>query len=225
MDKWGKDLFILIAIELDYPDILNLCMTNKKLNNYICGNNYFWKLRNDKLYDYPFLENNYQKDEIEKRKLRMLKKYKLSNTDALSTPRYIKSNLYKYLKNTNFGSVNGFPINYLISSLIHKNILSSNIIIYLLMIDMFNENKRTAQGFSLTNSMKYYFKDELSNYAGLDGVFRKNKLNNFVNELVYRTKDIPNYLLEKNNLKDTKIVLEVSQIEQILKEYLLEINV
>ena len=73
--------------------------------------------------------------------------------------------------------------------------------------------------------MKYYFKDELSNYAGLDGVFRKNKLNNFVNELVYRTKDIPNYLLEKNNLKDTKIVLEVSQIEQILKEYLLEINV
>lgn len=224
MDKLGKVIFLLIAMELDYPDILKLCMTNKKLSAFICGNNYFWKIRNERLYDYPFLENSHQKDEIEKKKLKMLKKYKLASSDGLSAPRYIKSNLYNYLKNTNFGYVNGFPINYLISSLLYKNILTSNVIIYLMMIDMSNENKRTNEGFSLTNGMKYYFKDELIRYIGLNSIFKKNKLNNFINELVYRSNKIPHYL-NKDQLKDNDILLEASQIEQLLKSYLTEANI
>ena len=41
----------LLALELDLPSLLNLCLSNKRLNREICENNHFWR---NKLYkDYP----------------------------------------------------------------------------------------------------------------------------------------------------------------------------
>ena len=41
----------LLALELDMPSLLNLCLSNKRLNREICENNHFWR---NKLYkDYP----------------------------------------------------------------------------------------------------------------------------------------------------------------------------
>ena len=44
-----RDVAIQIALELDVPDILRLCLVNKKFNAFICNNNYFWlnKIKKD----------------------------------------------------------------------------------------------------------------------------------------------------------------------------------
>lgn len=37
-----KDISALLALELNYPNIVNLCLSNKKFNREICGNESFW---------------------------------------------------------------------------------------------------------------------------------------------------------------------------------------
>jgi len=46
----NKDLIIYLAFDLDYPDILSLCKTSKKLNLALCKNETFWenKIRNER---------------------------------------------------------------------------------------------------------------------------------------------------------------------------------
>ena len=46
-----NNLLRLLALELDMPSLLNLCLSSKRLNREICQNNHFWR---NKLYkDYP----------------------------------------------------------------------------------------------------------------------------------------------------------------------------
>ena len=53
-----KDVIILIALELDTPEILKLCRTSKKFNNALCKNDFFWLRK-----DYPYLNiSNVKKD-------------------------------------------------------------------------------------------------------------------------------------------------------------------
>ena len=55
MENINKDLLPLIAFELNYPDILRFCQVSKRINNFICRNEHFWR---SKLYmDYPSLRN------------------------------------------------------------------------------------------------------------------------------------------------------------------------
>ena len=36
MDKLEKDQLFLLATELDFPQLLNFCQTNKKINKLVC---------------------------------------------------------------------------------------------------------------------------------------------------------------------------------------------
>ena len=46
-----NNLLRLLALELDMPSLLNLCLSSKRMNREICENNHFWR---NKLYkDYP----------------------------------------------------------------------------------------------------------------------------------------------------------------------------
>ena len=49
MNQPYRDIAILLALEMDTPDILNLCLSNKSMNSYICDNPMFWlnKLKRD----------------------------------------------------------------------------------------------------------------------------------------------------------------------------------
>lgn len=49
MIRVTKDISALLALELNYPDIINLCTTHRKFNREICENESFWrnKLNND----------------------------------------------------------------------------------------------------------------------------------------------------------------------------------
>ena len=39
----NRDELVLIALDLNLPDILNLCLSNSNYNRYICNNNSFWQ--------------------------------------------------------------------------------------------------------------------------------------------------------------------------------------
>lgn len=46
-----NNLLRLIALDMDLPSLLNLCLSNKRLNREVCENNHFWRT---KLYkEYP----------------------------------------------------------------------------------------------------------------------------------------------------------------------------
>ena len=47
--EYPKDVLMLIALELDLPDLLNYCVSNPALNKAACENEFFWlrKLERD----------------------------------------------------------------------------------------------------------------------------------------------------------------------------------
>lgn len=46
--KQPKDILRKIALEMDYKDVINLCKTNKKINDKLCKDEYFWKMKYEK---------------------------------------------------------------------------------------------------------------------------------------------------------------------------------
>ena len=50
----NKDMLVKIALELDLPDLLNLCLTNPEYNRKICNNNDLWRWKMIK--DFPDVE-------------------------------------------------------------------------------------------------------------------------------------------------------------------------
>jgi len=37
-----RDFWVLLAMEMDLPEIINTCLTSKKIDLYICKNDFFW---------------------------------------------------------------------------------------------------------------------------------------------------------------------------------------
>ena len=50
----NKDMLVKIALELDLPDLLNLCLTNPEYNRKICNDNDLWRWKMIK--DFPDVE-------------------------------------------------------------------------------------------------------------------------------------------------------------------------
>ena len=42
MEKLEKDQLFLLALELDLPELISFCQTNKRINNLICKRNDIW---------------------------------------------------------------------------------------------------------------------------------------------------------------------------------------
>ena len=59
MEKTTKDIVIELAIQLDLPDILQFCLTSKKINNYVCSNKDFWIRKMYLDYGIKFADINY----------------------------------------------------------------------------------------------------------------------------------------------------------------------
>lgn len=49
MENVPKDILVLIALELDLPNLVNLCRSHKEINRKVCQNDAFWiqKLQRD----------------------------------------------------------------------------------------------------------------------------------------------------------------------------------
>ena len=59
MEKLSRDTLILIALEMDLSSILELCKTNKRINEKICQNDMFWlnKIKKERPKFLPALED------------------------------------------------------------------------------------------------------------------------------------------------------------------------
>lgn len=51
----NKDVVMMLALELDLPDLLNLCLTDKTFNKQVCENEDFWMQKIQ--LDFPHVEN------------------------------------------------------------------------------------------------------------------------------------------------------------------------
>lgn len=101
----NKDILVIIALKLEYKDILNFCLTEKRIYKLIYENNNFWR---NKLYrEYPFS--------------------KISNTDFRQLfvniqiekvncrkPKFMCKELCKFLFNTDFKKCVEIPLNYVL---------------------------------------------------------------------------------------------------------------
>ena len=54
--RFPKDVLVLLALELDYPDILNYCKSDERVNEKICRNREFW--RSKLIRDFPNVDYN-----------------------------------------------------------------------------------------------------------------------------------------------------------------------
>ncbi len=93
MEKLNKDAIVLIALELDYLEILNLCFTSKKFNKHICLNKFFWMNKIKK--DYPKISDNIfnNKHKINNWKELYIRIYRVKN----GTAKFLKFNMSKSL--------------------------------------------------------------------------------------------------------------------------------
>lgn len=57
MNNLPKDLLIVLALNLEYEEILNLCQTNKRVNDIVCKNKLFWKQKLVKEYPNINIDN------------------------------------------------------------------------------------------------------------------------------------------------------------------------
>jgi len=132
MNKLTKESLILLAMELEYPEIIKFCQTSKKINNDVCKNNNFW-LR--KLYfKYPFSKNLYfdtsnMKNMYENIEKEINKKFEENSENIIieefDKPSFIKSEFADFLLNTNFDiTYNNIPINFIFYNILKRKIFS-----------------------------------------------------------------------------------------------------
>jgi hypothetical protein len=130
MEYLPKDVLVLLAMEMSYPEILKFCQTNKNINRAVCKNNYFWR---NKLYkDYPSLE---EKDYLKVYSYIALGKKILDKTFdphmqnvGFQKLIYIKQELLNFLLNADLGTYKTdnleVPINYILLPVLDKNIFN-----------------------------------------------------------------------------------------------------
>ncbi|GAG60386.1 unnamed protein product, partial [marine sediment metagenome] len=55
------DMWFKLAMEMNYPDLINFCLSNKRINQKVCNQEYFWKYKlNRDFFEYKnsFLDKN-----------------------------------------------------------------------------------------------------------------------------------------------------------------------
>ena len=220
MENINKDLLPLIAFDLNYPDILRFCQLSKRINNFICRNEHFWR---SKLYlDYPSLRNyrydNYReayKSFVKERfsVLQSVNSKKLENYGRLG---FINEIFSRFLQNADFGFIGKVPVIVLITPLLKLGILSRSMALKLLIIYLYHHELNFT-----INDVDYFkvdkYLDEYLNFLNLN--FNRNKLSKYnlktIAEKSFIRKDDVNQ--ERQNLsKDKEILKELSKIDQIL---------
>lgn len=130
MEKLNKDEIISIAILLDFPDILNFCKTNRKIERAVCENNDFW--RNKITQKFPEVDiSNLTVDDWKDfyidysiSKLPVEKDY-LKYID----PEYIKEEFVYFLLEADFGIIpdSDIPLKYLVNKVAKQKVLTESI--------------------------------------------------------------------------------------------------
>lgn len=184
MEHFPKDVLILLAMEMHYPEILNFCRTNKKIDNAVCKNENFWrnKLHNKdedlknvigrKILDSipltdktvpaqlrGFLAPVRMKPELVSFILNTdLGNYKINEMGKMFSIPELNNVIAKYLENE------GLPIKYILKPLLNKSVLSRYVAIKLLK-DYFNKYRYEIDGrkfYKVGPEMNHYLDKQLT---------------------------------------------------------------
>jgi hypothetical protein len=154
--NFPKEVLFQLALELNDKDIINLCLSSKRANDSICNNERFWKLKLRK--EYPEIKTLYFPKLDASIYIKLKKTLRnIENTTfekhvrigaGFESPVFVKPAMKEFLLNTNFGNIDGIPINYYLYPLLKQNIMNRVIITILLAkyfrkLETFQENGRT----------------------------------------------------------------------------------
>ena len=169
MDTLSKDVLVLLAMELNYTDIIKFCSTSKNINKYVYQNNDFWR---NKLYkEYPFSRNL---DTTNSRKLyhEIVKELDIEkvntfteediNVTEFDTPVYLRPELVDFLLQADLGVIgkNQIPQKYFIFPFLRKGILRTPMITSLL------SSYLKKHQFVENGKFKYRVGDDMNRYLG-----------------------------------------------------------
>lgn len=167
MDTLTKDTLILLAMELNYAEIIKFCSTSKKVNKYVCENNDFWRNRLYK--EYPFTRNLdtknsrklFQEIGNEIKDVNTLTEED-ANTSGFNIPVYVRPELIEFLLQADLGVIgkNQIPLNYFLRPELSKGILRASMVTSLL------ERYIRKYKFLENGKFKYRVGDDMNKYLG-----------------------------------------------------------
>ena len=178
MEKLPKDVLVMLAIDLDYADILKLCTSSSRINRMVCQNDYFWRSKLYKTYplavkrlqQFPVsdLKKFYGKFDREMKRVTTLHPTVDYTITSFDLPRFISPELINFYLFADFGKIPGteLPINYLLLPLLERGVMSRSLATPLMtmhiMKNSFTENGKKF--FKATPDMELYlgtYMDEL----------------------------------------------------------------
>ena len=236
METLGRDVLVLLAIELDYSDILKFCNSSNRINNLVCKNNDFWR---NKLYrDYPeyryYKQGNFRqiyKDVIIVN--RLLNDIPSHILNAFELPVFLKPEIINFVRNADFGNIIGtnIPLNFLLEPLLQRKILNRQILSILF-------GKYILQyRYQIDNKNYYKVGPEMNQYLSLylDEVEKRDKEINRIDRLIFDRNKFAYYKLqsiinqgiilssslsieERKQLQDKNINNLLSQVRDLIRK-------
>lgn len=168
METLSKDVLVLLAMELNYVDILKFCQSSKRINRYVCENSDFW--RNWLYKEYPAAGE--------------LKVFTEEDNSAsgFAKPVYVRPELVEFLRHTNLGFISGtrVPINLILKPALEKGILNRNILTnlfanyFLKHQFMDNGKKKFRVGDNMSKYLDKYLKEIEDKERGSPNAFNRN---------------------------------------------------
>ena len=153
MDKLPKDVVALLAIDLDYVDILKLCRSSSRMNRFLCQNEDFWR---NKLYKtYPFARKLQEKFPItnfrkfygdverEIKSVTVIPEDRERRAGGFDMPSFIRPELRNFFMYADFGVIPNteVPLNYILWPIVQKGIMSRALTTKLLVLHMMPKHR------------------------------------------------------------------------------------
>ena len=216
-----KDVILLLALELNYPDIISLCQTSSRFNQLVCQSDSFW--RNKMLRDYPDGYPNYEKLNLEHKSLKETY-YLLYSLSKVKEGLKCKENIWELYQakklDLTYRGIQGIP----------KEIGNLN---NLLTLNLNNNNIKeipkeigkltNLQGLYLSNNKIERLPKEIGNLNNLQS------LSLYSNKLQELPKEIGNLtnlrVLSFSNNKIERLPKEIDNLNNLLTLYLSENNI
>ena len=209
MDEFAKiprDILVVLALEMNYMDILSWCVSSKHVNQNVCKNQDFWRSLLYKRYPSVsgFKSNDY-------RNLYKLLRETIVSQNPYNKPVFISQEMVEFLRNTDFGIYMNVPISEVLELAISQGILSRPALTTLLTLYLrrikFRENNTFLK---VDEQMNKYLGNTLTELEE-EGEFNRN---NFTSNKIKRI-IAKNILKEgnKKNLEDNKkLVNKITEI-------------
>lgn len=190
--EFGKDVWVLLALELDNPSLIKLCESNSSVNKNVCGNDFFWYNKILKEYPQPYYDEYKKKDDTifkekyitlqrgkdlyqEAKKLKPVKLVGFQKPYFFAKPQYIE-----FFKLGDFGDIRipgkgeSISIKSAIMPLLEAGMVNIIILAKLLRRYFKKNNLITEEKWARSDAlMNKYFGDVFSKNDGID----RNKIN------------------------------------------------